>query len=140
MRISDDLSEIRLFPIHVEAALFGTKKAVPMANINENYNTLRSMPAGNGLESQPFTGMKSQEVPGVHLHFILPEEFTHGSQREEGGGDSLSGLSEPVDGDQDLCIGKRRERTGSYKKKLDLRERLSFHVSDEWIPIFRCRL
>lgn len=85
MRISDDLNEIRLLPIHVEAALFGTKKAVSMANINENYNSLRSMPAGNGLESQPFTGMRSQEVPGVHLHFILPEEFTHGSQREEGG-------------------------------------------------------
>lgn len=34
MRISDDLEEMRLLPIHVEAAVFGSGN-VPIANINE---------------------------------------------------------------------------------------------------------
>ncbi len=39
MRISDDLEEMRLLPIHVEAAVFGSGN-VPIANINENYRSL----------------------------------------------------------------------------------------------------
>lgn len=85
MRISDDLKDIRLLPMHVEAAVFGTGMNVQMANINENYRSLIVTPAGDDLESRTFTGKKSQEEAGVHLHFILPEEFTHGSQEEEGG-------------------------------------------------------
>lgn len=85
MRISDNLKEVRLLPIHVETALFGTGRDVPMANINENYRTLISVPTGDDLQSRTFTSMGSQEEPGVHLHFILSEEFTHGSQKEEGG-------------------------------------------------------
>lgn len=85
MRISDDLEEMRLLPIHVEAAVFGSGRNVSMANINENYRSLLAAPAGDDMESKTFTGNNSPEEPGVHLHFILPEEFTHGSQQEEGG-------------------------------------------------------
>lgn len=85
MKITDDQKDVRLLPIHVEAALFGTGRDIPMANINENYRTLIATPTGDDLESKTFTQKGSQEEPGVHLHFILPEEFTHGSQEEEGG-------------------------------------------------------
>lgn len=84
MRISDDINNIRLLPLRVEAAVFGTGREVPMANINENYRSLIGTPTGDDLQSKTFTGKNSQEEPGVHLHFILPEEFTHGSQKEEG--------------------------------------------------------
>ena len=84
MRISDDLEEMRLLPIHVEAAVFGSGN-VPIANINENYRSLLAAPTGDDMESKTFTAKSSTEEPGVHLHFILPEEYTHGSQQEEGG-------------------------------------------------------
>ena len=84
MRISDDLEEMRLLPIHVEAAVFGSGN-VPIANINENYRSLLAAPTGDDMESKTFTEKSSTEEPGVHLHFILPEEYTHGSQQEEGG-------------------------------------------------------
>lgn len=84
MRILDDLEEMRLLPIHVEAAVFGSGN-VPIANINENYRSLLAAPTGDDMESKTFTEKSSTEEPGVHLHFILPEEYTHGSQQEEGG-------------------------------------------------------
>ena len=49
MRISDDLEEMRLLPIHVEAAVFGSGRNVSMANINENYRSLLAAPAGDEI-------------------------------------------------------------------------------------------
>ena len=113
MRISDDLEEMRLLPIHVEAAVFGSGN-VPIANINENYRSLLAAPTGDDMESKTFTEKSSTEEPGVHLHFILPEEYTHGRR-----GYRLSRPSQPVDGDKDRGFGKRRKGTGFEKKKLD---------------------
>lgn len=118
MRISDDLEEMRLLPIHVEAAVFGSGN-VPIANINENYRSLLAAPTGDDMESKTFTEKSKHRGPGVHHCFILPEEYTHGSQQEEGGDISLSRPSQPVDGDKDRGFGKRRKGTGFEKKKLD---------------------
>ncbi|WP_039930469.1 hypothetical protein [Anaerostipes caccae] len=117
MRISDDLEEMRLLPIHVEAAVFGSGN-VPIANINENYRSLLAAPTGDDMESKTFTEKSSTEEPGVHLHFyssggVYPRKPAGGRR-----GYRLSRPSQPVDGDKDRGFGKRRKGTGFEKKKL----------------------
>ena len=55
------------------------------ANMNPNFNSLKAEPSGRAIETNPFTIRNKPEMAGIHIHWILPEEVTHGRQEEEGG-------------------------------------------------------
>lgn len=72
-----------LYPVHIEAIMVGDN-SFETANINEDYFSLSYHPAGQDLVQDTFTGSWGEYEPGIYLHFILPEEWTHGQQTKEG--------------------------------------------------------
>lgn len=80
-----DLSQITLEPMFVDACIMGWPKSNERnAKVKLNYRSLIKNPAGEKLESGYFAGVGSME-PGIHLHWILPDQYTHGIQKEEQG-------------------------------------------------------
>lgn len=76
-----------LIPMKIEAMLLSENDKSVYAEINPNFNSLRRFPSGSGIEPSPFTSRlsKESEEVGIHLHWILPKEATHGKQEKENG-------------------------------------------------------
>lgn len=75
----------RLIPMQIEGIMIPENDGNVYANINPNFNSLKVEPSGKAIEASPFTLRNRPETAGIHIHWILPEETTHGKQKEEGG-------------------------------------------------------
>lgn len=75
----------RLIPMQIEGIMIPENDGNVYANINPNFNSLKVNPSGQAIETSPFTIRNKPEMAGIHIHWILPEEVTHGRQEEEGG-------------------------------------------------------
>lgn len=78
-----EAGEAVLYPMHIEGILVGDNSE-ETANINEDYDSFFISPAGNQLVPDVFNSNIGEYDPGIYLHFILPEEWTHGVQSEDG--------------------------------------------------------
>lgn len=75
----------RLIPMQIEGIMIPENDKNSYANMNPNFNSLKAEPSGRAIETNPFTIRNKPEMAGIHIHWILPEEVTHGRQAEEGG-------------------------------------------------------
>lgn len=74
---------VLLVPMYIEAMVCGKEDNSDYADIRFQYHTLVEKPSGKALETEPFS-MKPKYDPGVYIHWLLPEGFTHGIQYQEG--------------------------------------------------------
>lgn len=74
---------MRIYPFHIETLLLGAGEH-RIANIDENYMSLKFHPGGEMLEAENLRGSSMPEKKGVCLHFILPDEWKHGEQDKDG--------------------------------------------------------
>lgn len=72
----------RLIPMQIEAVIIPENDRTTYANINPNFNSLKIVPSGEAIEASPFTINDTPEEAGIHIHWILPEEVTHGRHEE----------------------------------------------------------
>lgn len=75
----------RLIPMQMQGVMIPENDRNVYADINPNFNSLKAEPSGKAIETNPFTIRTKPEMPGIHIHWILPEEVTRGRQAEEGG-------------------------------------------------------
>lgn len=74
---------MKIYPIHIETLVLGEGDHT-IANISEDYVSLKYHPGGEELEAKNFRKESMPEKQGVCLHFILPDEWKHGEQMEDG--------------------------------------------------------
>lgn len=82
--IANNLTKVILLPMYIEAMIVGKKSNAVYADIEPRYPTLSKAPNGEKLEPD-FLSIKEGEKRGIHLHWILPEQYTHGEQIKEHG-------------------------------------------------------
>lgn len=82
--ITNNIEDISLLPMYIEAMIVGKKADELYADIELNYASLIDAPNGEALEPDAFR-LHEGENKGIHLHWILPEQYTHGEQKEEHG-------------------------------------------------------
>ena len=74
-------NDLLLVPVMTEAMLIG-KNSNPLADFTPDYEALDDVPFGNYIMNGYFT--KKPEMPGVHLHWIMPDALLHGIQGDNG--------------------------------------------------------
>lgn len=89
MKISDNQKDVKLVPVHVEAALFGVpdesapEDKITIANINENYKTLIGTPTGDDIRSKPFDKKKVGRNRGFICILSFRRNFPTGDRRRK---------------------------------------------------------
>ncbi|MBD5542766.1 MAG: hypothetical protein HDR01_00620 [Lachnospiraceae bacterium] len=69
---------ILLIPMKIEGLMVGKEgRELPYGDASVNFRMLEHTTLGDQMQSQPLSGGKPLE-PGIHLHWILPDSFTHG--------------------------------------------------------------
>lgn len=69
-----------IIPMQVEGLLVFEGDKTEYALLNPNFNSLKMYPSGKAIETAPFTMKLQKEEPGIHIHWLLPEEAAHGIQ------------------------------------------------------------
>lgn len=70
-------------PMQLNAMVVQKEQIIPCGRIEQDYSYLDIFPFGWGIENPPFSDADSLES-GVHLHWILPESFTTGTEQPDG--------------------------------------------------------
>ncbi len=70
-------------PMQLNALIVQKGEIIPCGQIEQDYSYLDILPLGSAIESPPFSDANSPQS-GVHLHWILPEQFTAGTEQPDG--------------------------------------------------------
>lgn len=75
--------QMLLVPMKIEGLMIGKETgAFSYADAGVNFNMLEHTTLGDQMQAVPLSGGKPLE-PGIHLHWILPDSFTHGIRNAE---------------------------------------------------------
>ncbi|MCM1121506.1 MAG: hypothetical protein NC416_02875 [Eubacterium sp.] len=131
MRIYEDADRASLVPMHIDAMIQGGQQNVKFASMNFNYNSLKRYPSGEKLEGSEFVE-QIQPDAGIYLHFILPKQFTHGVQEQEGADVSYPEIPNRFTVTRAAVLRRNGDKTELARKDWLVEGDVIKETSDDW--------